>query len=34
MSNESSCFYMNIVLTVIVLGVVVVLVNDGSGDTR
>lgn len=32
MSNESSCFYMNIVLTVIVLGVLVVLVKDGSGS--
>ena len=32
MSNESRCFYMNIVLEVVVLGVV--LVNNGSGDSR
>ena len=34
MSNESPCFYMNIVLIVVVLGVLVVLLNNGSGDSR
>ena len=34
MSNESLCFYVNIVLIVVVLGVLVVLLNNGSGDSR